>query len=173
MWLLIILVSSAYTMLGSGLVTLLCVPLLVRSSQVYRFGTPDNLGTDQHEPDGSPDFLLWRSENLPDGPFPSQFTLCFSMFYTALDYWSANQKTLLRIYQVENSEHFWMRVNHSPPRGTMIMNRANLWSGGLGDFRSDRFNREVDITVVISGMRTMPSSDGLLSVTALTSLGAG
>ena len=136
-------------MLGYSLVTLLCVPL-VRSTQVYRFGTPDNLGTDQHEPDGSPDFLLWRSENLPDGPFPSQFTLCFSMFYTALDYWSANQKTLLRIFQVENSDHFWMRVNHSPPRGTMIMNRANLWSGGLGDFRSDMFHPSVSKTVIIT-----------------------
>ena len=107
------------------------------SFQVFNFGTADNLGTDEPEPIGSPDYLLWNSSSLPDGPFPSQFTLCFNMFYSALDYWSANQKTLLRIYQAENKDHFWMRVNHAPPRGTMIMNRANLWSGGLGDFRSE------------------------------------
>ena len=128
---------------------------IIKGAQVYHFGTPDKLGTDQPEPDGSPDFLLWSSETLPDGPFPSQFTLCFNMFYTALDYWSANQKTLLRIYQVENKDHFWMRVNHSPPRGTMIMNRANLWSGGLGDFRLDSFY--IPFHPLIIGMRTMLS----------------
>ena len=99
------------------------------------FGTEENLGTDEPEPLGSPDYLLWTSSNLPMGKFPKQFPLCFNMFYKSLDYWSANQKTLMRIYSSANKDHFWMRVNHSPPRGTMIMNRGSLWSGGLGDFR--------------------------------------
>ena len=114
--------------------------VLIRGTQVFKFGTSDNLGTDQPEPGGSPDFLLWSSDNLPGGPFPTQFTLCFNMFYTALDYWSANQKTIIRIYQVENKDHFWVRINHSPPRGTMIMNRGTLWSGGLGNFRSNEID---------------------------------
>ena len=102
---------------------------------VFNFRTDNNLGTDKPEPEGSPDYLLWKSSNLPTGPFPSKFTLCFNIFYNTLDYWSANQKTLLRIYSSDDDDHYWMRVNHSPPRGTMIMNRGSLWSGGLGDFR--------------------------------------
>ena len=43
-------------------------------------------------------------------------------------------------WKLENSsqddlDHFWLRVNHSPDRGTLILNRGNLWSGGLGDYR--------------------------------------
>ena len=124
-------------MLAAGVIILFLKQASQSSASFKVFGPADNLGTDEPEPVGSPDYLLWNSTNLPAGPFPSQFTVCFNMFYTALDYWSANQKTLLRIYQAENTEHFWMRVNHAPPRGTMIMNRANLWSGGLGDFRSE------------------------------------
>ena len=141
-----------------GLVLLLQAWTVVRGAQVFNFGTADNLGTDEPEPEGSPDYLLWNSTSLPDGSFPSKFSLCFSMFYTALDYRSANQKTLLRIYQAENKDHFWMRVNHAPPRGTMIMNRANLWSGGLGDFRSDIIHlTHYNIYKHFLGMRIMLS----------------
>ena len=65
-----------------------------------------------------------------------QVSLCFNKRYLSLDSWSSGQKTILRIFQVKNKtfwstcswiqedeEHFWLRINHSPPRGTMILNR--------------------------------------------------
>lgn len=67
-----------------------------------------------------------------------QVTLCFSKRYLTLDTWSSGQKTMLRIFQVitlagyshscpqEGDDHFWLRMNHSPPRGTMILNRWHL-----------------------------------------------
>ena len=108
-----------------------CTP---SSFLVYQFGTPDKLGNDGPEPIGSEDYLLWDKDSLPSGEFPKQFSVCFNMRYKTMDYWSSGQKTILRIFQ-ENVDHFWVRVNHSPPRGTMIVNRGTLWSGGLGTFR--------------------------------------
>ena len=68
-----------------------------------------------------------------------QVSLCFNKRYLSLDSWSSGQKTILRIFQVKNKtfwstcswiqedeEHFWLRINHSPPRGTMILNRLIL-----------------------------------------------
>jgi hypothetical protein len=104
------------------------------SFTVYQFGTPDLLGSDGPEPEGSEDYLLWEKDSLPAGEFPKQFSVCFNMKYKTMDYWSAAQKTILRIFQ-ESVDHFWVRVNHSPPRGTMIVNRGTLWSGGLGSYR--------------------------------------
>ena len=104
------------------------------SFTVFEFGTPEKLGNDRPEPHGSEDFLLWDKDSLPAGKFPQMFSVCFNMKYKTMDYWSAAQKTILRIFQ-EEVEHFWIRVNHSPPRGTMTINRGGLWSGGLGDFK--------------------------------------
>ena len=104
------------------------------SFDVYHFGTVDKLGTDEPEPEGSTDYILWDKDTLPVGEFPKQFSICFNMKYQTMDYWSSGQKTILRIFQ-ENFEDFWIRVNHSPPRGTMIINSGTLWSGGLGSYR--------------------------------------
>ena len=108
-----------------------CMP---SSFDVYNFGTEDKIGTDEPEPEGSRDFILWDKDALPVGEFPKQFSICFNMRYQTMDYWSSGQKTILRIFQ-ENVEIFWIRVNHSPPRGTMIINSGTLWSGGLGNYR--------------------------------------
>ena len=108
-----------------------CTPL---SFLVYRFGTEDRLGTSYPEPEGSKDYLLWEGGNLAAGSFPTQFSVCFNMKYLTLDYWSGSQKTILRLFN-ESLGHYWLRVNHSPPRGTMILNRKQLWSGGLGEYR--------------------------------------
>ena len=106
------------------------------SFSVLRFGTPNKLGSISPEPEGSRDYILWDQSDLPEGPFPKQFSVCFNMQYLTMDYWSAEQKTILRIFQ-SNVTSFWLRINHSPPRGTMILNSGTLWSGGLGDFRKD------------------------------------
>ena len=92
------------------------------------------LGSDGPEPEGSEDYLLWEKDSLPAGEFSKQFSVCFNMKYKTMDYWSVAQKTILRIFQ-ESVDHFWVRVNHFPPRGTMIVNRGTLWSGGLGSYR--------------------------------------
>ena len=108
-----------------------CAP---SSFQVFRFGSPDKLGSVDPGPEGSNDYILWGKDALPVGQFPLQFSLCFNMRYLTMDYWSAEQKTILRTFQ-ENVENFWIRVNHSPPRGTLTLNSGTLWSGGLGSFR--------------------------------------
>jgi hypothetical protein len=108
-----------------------CVP---SSFLVYQFGTPSKLGTDGPEPVGGEDYLLWERDTFPEGDFPKQFSVCFNINYQTMDYWSSGQKTILRIFQ-ENVENFWIRVNNSPPRGTMILNSGTLWSGGLGSYR--------------------------------------
>ena len=108
-----------------------CAP---SSFLVHKFGTDDKLGTDYPEAEGSLDYLLWEKENLPEGEFSKEFSLCFSMKYLTLDYWSTGQKTIFRIFQ-GGVKHYWIRINHSPPRGTLILNRGSLWSGGLGSFR--------------------------------------
>ena len=108
-----------------------CIP---SSFKVFEFGSQDKLGFDGPEPEGGPDYLLWESEDFPDKNFEQQFSLCFSIKYHTLDYWSTGQKTILRIFK-ENMERFWLRVNNSPPRGTMILNSGTLWSGGLGSYR--------------------------------------
>ena len=113
-------------------------------SQVYRFGRADltGSGVGEEEPEGGGDYLEWGPQ---PGSFPRQATycqstssvqvsLCFNKRYLSLDHWGNVQKTILRIFQT-GEEHFWLRVNHSPPRGTIILNRGPLWSGGLGDYR--------------------------------------
>ena len=104
------------------------------SFQVFQFGTNNKLGTDGPEPEGGEDYIEWDSQDFPEGDFPSEFSVCFNMKYQTMDYWSTGQKTILRIFQ-ENMENFWLRVNNSPPRGTMILNSGTLWSGGLGSYR--------------------------------------
>ena len=86
--------------------------------KIYQFGSSDKLGTDGPEPEGGQDYILWENKDLPPD-FPAEFSVCFNMKYETLDYWSTGQKTILRIFQ-EGSETFWLRVNNSPPRGTMI-----------------------------------------------------
>ena len=102
--------------------------------QVFKFGSNEKLGTDGPEPEGGQDYILWENKDLPEGPFPTEFSVCFNMKYETMDYWSTGQKTILRIFQ-DSMETFWLRVNNSPPRGTMILNSGTLWSGGLGSYR--------------------------------------
>ena len=104
------------------------------SLQVFHFGSNDKLGTDGPEPEGGQDYILWESKDLPEGAFPSEFSVCFNMKYETMDYWSTGQKTILRIFK-DGMKTFWLRVNNSPPRGTMILNSGTLWSGGLGSYR--------------------------------------
>ena len=120
-----------------------CIP---SSFLVYQFETPNKLGIDGLEPVGGEDYLLWEQDDFPDGDFPKQFSVCFNMKYQTMDYWSSGQKTILRIFQ-ENMEHFWIRVNNSPPRGTMILNSGTLWSGGLGSYRCKLNNLYIYIKV--------------------------
>ena len=122
-----------------------CTP---SSFEVFRFGSPDKLGSVDVGPEGSKDYLEWDKDALPVGEFPTQFSLCFNMRYLTMDYWSAEQKTILRIFP-EDVEEFWIRVNHSPPRGTLIINSGTLWSGGLGSFR-EVFSDNFDIQYVKS-----------------------
>ena len=100
----------------------------------FRFGSPDKIGQFSPEPDGSKDYIMWDEDALPLGPFPRQVSVCFNMRYLTMDYWSSGQKTILRIFQAKEKP-FWLRITHAPPRGTMILNSGNLYSGGLGDFR--------------------------------------
>ena len=80
-------------------------------------------------------------EHAMGKPLPRKLTLCFSMFYLAMDYWNRNQKTILKIYGENDdpsSTTFFLRINNSPPRGTMILHSGSgveKWSGGLGDYK--------------------------------------
>ena len=94
---------------------------------VLRFGSSDKLGSIMN-------FIQWDGDLLPSGAFPREFTLCFNMRYQTMDYWSPEQKTILRIFGNQGDD-FWLRINHSPPRGTIILNSGTLWSGGLGAYR--------------------------------------
>ena len=72
----------------------------------------------------------------------------------------------------DDLDHFWLRVNHSPDRGTLILNRGNLWSGGLGDYRfqSPAHYYKFELTLClylaalsslnVTGIQTTPSSAG-------------
>ena len=110
--------------------------------KIFRFGDENQLGTGSDEDINAEDYLLIQPEKAIGNPLPKQFSLCFNMFYTALDYWNKNQKTILRINgenDTSSSTSFFMKINNSPPRGTMILvtgpEYESKWSGGLGDYR--------------------------------------
>ena len=54
------------------------------SLQVFQFGSNDKLGTDGPEPEGGQDYILWENKDLPEGPFPTEFSVCFNMKYETM-----------------------------------------------------------------------------------------
>ena len=107
--------------------------------RIFRIGDENNLGTgsDVDGPDAE-DYVLIKPKAAIDEPLPRQMSFCFNMFYLTMDHWSANQKTILNIFRDNDeatSNELFLRINNSPPRGTMIVNSGGIWSGGLGDYR--------------------------------------
>ena len=85
---------------------------------------------------------------MPSEPFPiNQFTVCWNMNVRVFGH---SQTIFMRLFHEENTEwshsnggtngDFWVSLNFSPNRGTLIMRasmftdktKVGLWSGGLG-----------------------------------------
>ena len=110
--------------------------------KIFRFGDENLLGTGSDKEINAADYVRVLPERALDKPLPRQLSMCFHMFYLAMDTLNRNQKTILRIYGENDdpsSNSFFMRINNAPPRGTLILNSGPdygmKWSGGLGDYR--------------------------------------
>ena len=116
-----------------------CSGIEVKYFKIYRLGDENNLGTGSDVAAvNAEDFVLVKPKSAIDKPLPRKLSVCFNMFYIAMDYWSRNPKTILRIFG-ENDDPFstsyFLRVISSAPSGKIALNSGALRSGEFGDFR--------------------------------------
>ena len=93
-------------------------------------------------------FQYLTPDPLPTQPFPmNQFSICWN-FNARVFGW--DQSIMMRLFHDKNTEwshsnvkvngDYWLQLNFSPDRGTLIMTASmitdktknNIWSGGLG-----------------------------------------
>ena len=84
--------------------------------KIFRFGDDNLLGTGSDEDSNGEDYLIIQPVKAVGRPLPKRFSLCFNMFYLAMDYWNKNQKTILRINgenDNSSSTDFFMKINRN------------------------------------------------------------
>ena len=93
-------------------------------------------------------FQYLRPETMPIQPFPmNQFSICWNLNSRVFGW---DQSIIMRLFHEKNTEwrhsntnvngDYWLQLNFSPDRGTLIMTASmindktknNIWSGGLG-----------------------------------------
>ena len=54
--------------------------------KIFRFGDENQLGTGSDEDVNAEDYLIMQPEKAVGRPLPKRFSICFNMFYLAMDY---------------------------------------------------------------------------------------